>query len=239
MSACVDERRAWSPAAPGSVHRRACGARRARRRRPRQPFRTGPHGRPRRRAPSSSRRGLRRRAGGRATASISVGAHARRQARGGLKASGSGVTNDATRWNCAASDADGSKAPAAPTNPGLRGARVLEDEAEQHEAEVAVDRLRPRRVLERQRADRVLELGAAGVVAEQGQVGGQPGAVRQQIDESSRARGRAAPFGQPSARPDRSAQPAGVDGAHGERGRGDNLGQRGEIEDGVGGRGGA
>jgi len=73
---------------------------------------------------------------------------------------------------------------------------VLEDEREQHEAQVAVDGLRARRVLERQRADRALELGAPVMIAEEGQVGGQPRRVLEEIRDRDRFAIRSAPRGQ-------------------------------------------
>ena len=64
---------------------------------------------------------------------------------------------------------------------------VLQDEPEQHESEVAVDRLGAGRVLERRLTDRGLELAPAAVLFVEVQVGGQTAAfVDQQASLSSR-----------------------------------------------------
>ena len=65
---------------------------------------------------------------------------------------------------------------------GARGsAGVLQDEPEQDEPEIAVDRSGPRRIFERRPADRRFELDASGVVAEERQVGRQTGAMGEEI----------------------------------------------------------
>ena len=107
------------------------------RRRP-APCRTAPRGRRRRRAPTRSRRAPRLRAAGRATDRCSVGAVRARHSAGVPKRISS-VAGHRRELPIEA-----------------RASGVLEDEPEQHEAKVAVDRPRPGCVLERQRADGLL-----------------------------------------------------------------------------------
>jgi hypothetical protein len=76
---------------------------------------------------------------------------------------------------------------------------VFEDEPEQHESQVAVDRLRPWRVLERQR-DRVLEIPTPGVILVERQVGGQPEVCATAIGEPHVRAVLAGPFGNPARR---------------------------------------
>ena len=64
--------------------------------------------------------------------------------------------------------------------------RVLEDESQQDEAEIAVDRLRVRGVLERQAADRVLEFRAAGEIAKEREICRQPCAVSEEMTDGHR-----------------------------------------------------
>ena len=112
---------------------------------------------------------------------------------------------------------------------------VGKDESEQHEAQVAVQGLRARAVLQGQRADRVLELVPAPVIAVEGQVSGQAGRMGQEVLDRDGVAVAAAPRRKPAPHAVGKADPPLVDGAHHQRGRGDDLGQRREIEHRAGG----
>ena len=110
-------------------------------------------------------------------------------------------------------------------------AGILEDEPEQHEPEVAVDRLRPGRVFERQRADRLGHVRAARVVAVERHPCRQAAAVLQEIADAHVGAITAAPSGQPRRHRIRQAKGLALHELHRERRGDDHLGERGEIED--------
>ena len=178
----------------------------------------------RRRAPSSSRRGPLPAAAVRATDPV----RSARSARDGARRTDRSRSHaPAGRIRTADSSGLGRRSPRPAAKP-----TSSQDEAEQDESEVAVDRLRARRVLERQRADRAFELGAAVMIAEEGQVRGQPGRVFEQIGDGDGLAIGPAPR-RAGARRTRSssASAARLDRAHHQRRRGDHLGQRGEVVD--------
>src|SRR5262245_59650407 len=101
--------------------------------------------------------------------------------------------------------------------------KILDDKSKQHEGEVAVDRLRGRRVREWGVADRRLELDTAGVIPEEGEVGGESGVVGKKASDSDCLTISAPPLG--NARGDSILQPQQtiVDRPHDQRRRRDDL----------------
>ena len=115
--------------------------------------------------------------------------------------------------------------------PALERHVSVEDEAEEHEPQVAVDRLRTRCILERSAGDRPLERVAAAELAEKRHPRRQTRSVRQQITNGDRVAIAAAPRGEVPANRVVEAHGAALDLLHHERRRREHLRQRGEIED--------
>ena len=115
-----------------------------------------------------------------------------------------------------------------------RGVAVRQDEPEQDEAEIAVDRTGARRVLQRQAADGGFELRAADVIAVEEQMRGEAGRVLQQIAHCHHVPIRPSPGPERRRNLQLERGQAGIHVAHRQRRGRDHLGQRGEVEDGAG-----
>ena len=114
---------------------------------------------------------------------------------------------------------------------------VLEDEPEQHEAKVAVDRPRPGCVLERQRADGILNLVAALVRAVQRHPPRQAAAVLEQVAYAHVDSIPTLPSRQPGRHRIRQPHSSPFYELHRQRRGRDHLGQGCEVEDRLFGRG--
>ena len=211
-------------ARPGRRARRA--ARRARTRRRRAPCRTGPRVRRRRRAPPRSCREPRRRA---PSAAAIVG-HRDASARRGVARRRSSRRRAAWRASVRLDGRDAIRGRPRTAVASDAPAAIRGEKPEQDEPEIAVDRLRPRRVLERHRADVVLELAAPAGGASTSRAG-RPDGVLEQIVRPSRARDRrrATPETTTRTGSSRRCSPS-VHELHHDRRRRDRLGQRREVE---------
>ena len=109
----------------------------------------------------------------------------------------------------------------------------IDDEAEEDEVEVAVDRLRARRIFERFGRDGGLVGMPSFQLAKEGAPHRQAGAMREEIAQGDVSPVGAAPFGDMSGDGVVERQHAALDLLHHDRCGRDHLGKRREIEDGV------
>jgi hypothetical protein len=107
---------------------------------------------------------------------------------------------------------------------------VFENESKNHEAEIAVDRLRPRRVFEWQRRDAVLVLATPDMIAKEGKPRCEAARVLEKIP--NRHSFPVVPPPLADATPDGviKRQATLVDATHGKRCRDDDFGERGQIK---------
>ena len=213
-STCAANARSVSRRAERRSSRRDLRSTAARTRRRRRPYRTAPRDRRRRRAPRRSRRAPRP-AAARPRHEIELGRRAP------LTPFAAAENSESRRSSSGAIDANcWSSGPPA-------SSRM---KPEQDESEIAVDRMRARRVFERQRADGVLELRAALMIAKR-RVRRQARGMLEQIRERDSLAIRAAPRRAVVGDHASSSASGPARRPHRQRRRRDHLGQRREIED--------